>query len=54
MTHGFTVFCGNGCVSLIARTPDLVAHVIEQTREKSMRLIDPVNHGYDGPPARSL
>jgi hypothetical protein len=34
--------------------PDLVAQVIEeQTREKSLRRIDPVNHGYDGPPARS-
>jgi len=26
----------------------------EQTREKPMRRIDPVNHGYDGPAARSL
>jgi hypothetical protein len=40
---------------MIARTPGLIAHVIEeQTREKPMRRIDPVNHGYDGPPARSL
>ena len=40
---------------LIGRTPDVVAHVIkEQTREKSMRRIDPVNDGYDGPPARRL
>jgi citrate synthase len=40
---------------MIARTPGLVAHVIEeQTREKPMRRIDPVNHGYDGPPARRL
>jgi hypothetical protein len=26
----------------------------EQTRERPMRRIDPVLHGYDGPPARSL
>src|SRR6266513_6040147 len=38
-------------IFLIARTPGLVAHVIEeQNREKPMRRIDPVNHGYDGPP----
>jgi len=42
-------------IFMIARTPGLVAHVIEeQTREKPMRRIDPVNHGYDGPPARKL
>jgi citrate synthase len=42
-------------VFMIARTPGLVAHVIEeQTREKPMRRIDPVNHGYDGPPPRTL
>src|SRR5205814_2380822 len=42
-------------IFMIARTPGLVAHVIEeQSREKPMRRIDPVNHGYDGPPARSL
>jgi hypothetical protein len=36
---------------MIARTPGLIAHVIEeQTREKPMRRIDPVNHGYDGTP----
>src|SRR5437660_5155314 len=40
---------------MIARTPGLVAHVIEeQTREKPMRRIDPVNHGYDGPASRSI
>jgi citrate synthase len=40
---------------MIARTPGLVAHVIEeQTREKPMRRIDPVNHGYDGPVSRSI
>src|SRR6058998_3836282 len=42
-------------IFMIARTPGLVAHAIEeQTREKPMRRIDPVNHGYDGPPSRSL
>jgi len=42
-------------IFMIARTPGLVAHVIEeQTREKPMRRIDPVNHGYDGPAARSV
>lgn len=41
-------------IFMIARTPGLVAHVVEeQTREKPMRRIDPVNHAYDGPsPAR--
>ena len=42
-------------IFMIARTPGLVAHVIEeQIREKPMRRIDPVNHGYDGQPPRSL
>ncbi len=42
-------------IFMIARTPGLVAHVTEeQTREKPMRRIDPVNHAYDGPPARAL
>jgi succinyl-CoA synthetase alpha subunit len=42
-------------IFMIARMPGLVTHVIEeQTREKPMRRIDPVNHGYDGPPARNL
>src|SRR5437764_1240815 len=42
-------------IFMIARTPGLIAHVIEeQTREKPMRRIDPVNHGYDGPPARRV
>jgi citrate synthase len=42
-------------IFMIARTPGLVAHVIEeQSREKPMRRIDPVNHGYDGPPTRSV
>ncbi|MBK7406042.1 MAG: citryl-CoA lyase [Phycisphaerales bacterium] len=42
-------------IFMIARTPGLVAHVAEeQTREKPMRRIDPVNHAYDGPPPRAL
>jgi citrate synthase len=42
-------------IFMIARTPGLIAHVLEeQSREKPMRRIDPVNHGYDGPPARTL
>src|SRR5215469_13511116 len=42
-------------IFMIARTPGLIAHVIEEkTRERPMRRIDPVNHGYDGPPARSI
>src|SRR5438445_12363408 len=42
-------------VFMIARTPGLIAHVIEeQTRERPMRRIDPVNHGYDGPPSRTI
>jgi succinyl-CoA synthetase alpha subunit len=42
-------------VFMIARTPGLIAHVIEEkTREKPMRRIDPVNHGYDGPSERSI
>src|SRR5262252_6680804 len=42
-------------IFMIARTPGLIAHAIEeQTRERPMRRIDPVNHGYDGPPARSI
>lgn len=42
-------------IFMIARAPGLIAHVIEeQTREKPVRRIDPVNHGYDGPPARNL
>jgi citrate synthase len=40
-------------ICMIARPP--VAHVIEeQSREKPMRRIDPVNHGYDGPAPRSI
>ncbi|HEY2681033.1 MAG TPA: citryl-CoA lyase [Candidatus Udaeobacter sp.] len=51
---GMNTAAFNG-IFMIARTPGLIAHVIEeQTREKPMRRIDPVNHGYDGPPARNL
>jgi succinyl-CoA synthetase alpha subunit len=40
-------------VFMIARTPGLVAHVLEeQSREKPMRRIDPVLHAYDGPSPR--
>ncbi len=42
-------------IFMIARAPRLIAHVIEeQTHERPMRRIDPVNHGYDGPPPRNL
>jgi succinyl-CoA synthetase alpha subunit len=42
-------------IFMIARTPGLIAHVIEeQRREKPMRRIDPMNHGYDGPPPRTI
>jgi succinyl-CoA synthetase alpha subunit len=42
-------------IFMISRTPGLIAHVIEeQTRERPMRRIDPVNHGYDGPPPRNI
>ena len=40
---------------MIARTPGLLAHAIEeQSREKPMRRIDPVHHGYDGPAPRTM
>jgi len=46
---GFPPEIMNG-IFMIARTPGLVAHVFEeQTRERPMRKIDPVNHAYDGP-----
>jgi succinyl-CoA synthetase alpha subunit len=42
-------------IFMIARTPGLIAHVIEEkTRERPMRRIDPVNHGYDGPAPRTI
>ena len=40
---------------MIARTPGLVAHVLEeQMLEKPMRRIDPIKHGYDGPAPRKI
>jgi len=51
---GMTPAAFNG-IFMIARTPGLIAHVIEeQRRERPMRRIDPVNHGYDGPPSRTI
>ena len=51
---GFEPAMMNG-LFMIARLPGLVAHVHEEkTRQKPMRRIDPVNHSYDGPAARSL
>ena len=42
-------------IFMIARTPGLIAHVIEeQARKRPMRRIDPVNHGYDGPAPSSI
>lgn len=49
MQLGFDPAVMNG-LFMIARTPGLVAHVTEEhTREKPMRVIDPVHHSYDGP-----
>jgi citrate synthase len=49
---GFTAETGNAFF-LMARMPGLVAHVLEeQRREKPMRVIDPKDHGYDGPPSQ--
>ena len=51
---GFDPAMMNG-LFMIARVPGLVAHVHEEkTRQKPMRRIDPVNHSYDGPAARSV
>jgi citrate synthase len=51
---GMNLAAFNG-IFMIARTPGLVAQVIEeQAREKPMRRIDPVTHGYDGAPPRSM
>ena len=42
-------------IFMITRTPGLIARVTEeQTREKPMRRIDPVKHGYDGPAPKSV
>jgi succinyl-CoA synthetase alpha subunit len=51
---GMNLAAFNG-IFMIARTPGLITHVLEeQTREKPMRRIDPVKHGYDGPPSRTF
>lgn len=40
---------------MIARLPGLVAHIVEEkTRQRPMRKIDPVDHGYDGPAERAV
>ncbi len=51
---GFDSAHMNG-IFMIARTPGLVAHVVEeQARMKPMRKVDPNNHTYDGPSPRKL
>ncbi len=51
---GFPPEIMNG-VFMIARVPGLVAHVTEeQSSQKPMRKIDPVNHTYSGPEARTI
>ncbi len=51
---GFEPELMNG-LFMIARVPGLVAHVTEEkARMRPMRKIDPVNHSYDGPPARTM
>jgi citrate synthase len=51
---GFPFEVMNG-IFMIARTPGLIAHVVEEkTRCKPMRKIDPSNHTYDGPSPRQL
>lgn len=51
---GFQPELMNG-LFMIARTPGLVAHVVEeQTRCKPMRKIEPENHVYDGPAPRTM
>lgn len=38
---------------IMARVPGLVAHIHEEgTRQRPVRLIDPADHDYDGPPPR--
>ena len=40
---------------MVARITGILAHANEEiTQMPPMRRIDPVNHGYDGPPARNL
>jgi citrate synthase len=51
---GFDPACANG-LFMIARLPGLIAHVIEeQSRQKPMRKIDPVDHSYDGPDEKQV
>ncbi len=51
---GFEPAVMNG-IFMIARVPGLVAHVHEeQTTQRPMRRIDPVNHTYTGEPPRKL
>jgi len=51
---GFEPELMNG-LFMIARVPGLVAHVTEEKkRMRPMRKIDPVNHEYDGPDARTM
>lgn len=51
---GFEAPVMNG-LFMIARSAGLVAHVVEeQSTQRPMRRIDPVNHRYDGPPPRSV
>ncbi len=51
---GFAPELANGFF-ILARTAGWMAHVQEElSREKPMRRIDPVDHGYDGPPPRDL
>jgi succinyl-CoA synthetase alpha subunit len=40
---------------MIARVPGLVAHIHEEkTRQRPMRVIDPIDHTYDGPEPRQI
>ncbi len=51
---GFPQDVMNG-LFMIARTPGLVAHVMEEkSRMSPMRRIDPIGHSYDGPGPRSV
>lgn len=47
--------CLSNALFMVARLTGILAHANEEiTRMPPMRRIDPVNHGYDGPPARIL
>lgn len=51
---GFPASLSNA-LFMVARITGILAHTNEEiTRMPPMRRIDPVNHGYDGPPAREL